>query len=598
MKKATTKKSTQPNRIVNSLPAPVAAVAVPDEPGVPWWSTPALWCTHHPDLSLTLAVIACLVPFSGRAFHVDDTLFVWAAKQISAHPRDPYGFEIIWDATRTPMSNVTQNPPLASYYLALIARLAGWSERALHLGFVLVAVALVLGTHRLASRFTRSPLLAALAAFFTPGVMVPATSLMCDTMMLALWVWAAALWIEGLETGKSRFLLVSSVLMGTAALTKYFGVSLILLILAYSFVRMRRVGGYLLCLVIPVAMLLAYEWWTRDLYGHGLLQTAAGFARSQRAGTTGSSWAMLAVGLSFAGGCSLLGLSFAPLLWSRKQIAIGCLAAGIISWAMMAGWLDMGLQTGRGLQHKWLTGAHLLLYIAGGLFLLALALRDLAQRRDAGSLFLGLWLGGTFFFAAIVNYTVNARSVLPLIPAAAILIARRLDTTPGFDAKRRIPIATALAVSMAVSLWITYADSELANSARRASALILEKTSGKSGTLFFEGHWGFQYYMQSGGAEPLDLSEPQAKSGDFVVIPHNNVQIRVLEPGMIDSKQIIDLALKSCASTISSPLGAGFYSSYWGPLPFAFGSVPVERYEVSHLLFQRDGSGAKLFTVK
>jgi hypothetical protein len=593
LKRTTPKNSARPNRVVNEPLAPIATITVADRAEVSWWTTLAGWCTRHPYLSLTFAVIACLVPFSGRAFHVDDTLFVWAAQQIAKHPLDPYGFEITWDATRTPMSDVTQNPPLASYYLALIARFAGWSERALHLGFLLIALALVLGTYRLATRFTRSPLLAALCALLTPGVMVSAASVMCDTMMLALWVWAALLWIEGLETGKRWLLIVSSVLMGASALTKYFGVSIVLLVLAYSLFRLRRVGFYLVVLLIPVALLPGYEWWTDNLYGHGLLQTAAEFARSQRAGTNGSSLAMLAVGLSFVGGCSLMGLCFGPFVWSRKQIAIGIVVGGIVSWAVVAGWIDMGLRVGHGPDNPWLTGVQLLFCIAGGFSILGLAVKDLAQKRDAESLFLGLWVGGTFFFAGFVNYAVNARSVLPLIPAAAILVARQLDLAAPLSGRRQMLVAIALVVSMMVSFWITYADSELADSARHASALVFEKTHGKGGKLFFEGHWGFQYYMQAGGAEPLDLSNPQATSGDFVVIPHNNIQTRSLEPSMLDSEQALDLPLKSGASTISSQLGAGFYSSYWGPLPFAFGRVPMERYELSHLLFQRDGSGAK-----
>jgi hypothetical protein len=34
---------------------------------------------------------------------------------------------------------------------------------------------------------------------------------------------------------------------------------------------------------------------------------------------------------------------------------------------------------------------------------------------------------------------------------------------------------------------------------------------------------------------------------------------------------------------MSQPLGAGFYASVWGPLPFAFGEVPPERYLIARL---------------
>jgi 4-amino-4-deoxy-L-arabinose transferase-like glycosyltransferase len=153
----------------------------------------AQWSSRQSYFLLIGITLVCLLPFSGRAFHVDDPLFVWSAQQIAKHPLDPYGFQVVWDNYSQPMSEITKNPPLACYYLAAIGSIAGWSERALHLGFLLPAIVLVLGTYRLSMRFTRSPLVAAAAALLTPGVLVSASSVMCDVMMLAFWIWAAVL---------------------------------------------------------------------------------------------------------------------------------------------------------------------------------------------------------------------------------------------------------------------------------------------------------------------------------------------------------------------------------------------------------------------
>lgn len=203
------------------------------------------WSSSHSYVFLGGLTIACLLPFSGRAFHVDDTLFVWAARQISQHPLDPYGFSVIWNTSLERMADVTKNPPLACYYGAAVGRIAGWSERAFHVAFLVPALALALGTYRLAKHFTPFPLLAALATFLTPGILVSACSIMCDTMMLALWVWAMILWIEGLQPRKVWYLAGSGVLIAASALTKYFGASLILLLTAYSFARLRRLGHWI-----------------------------------------------------------------------------------------------------------------------------------------------------------------------------------------------------------------------------------------------------------------------------------------------------------------------------------------------------------------
>ena len=57
----------------------------------------------HPYLALTLVVFAALGPFLNKPFNIDDPLFIWAARQIQAHPLDPYGFDVNWYASATPM---------------------------------------------------------------------------------------------------------------------------------------------------------------------------------------------------------------------------------------------------------------------------------------------------------------------------------------------------------------------------------------------------------------------------------------------------------------------------------------------------------------
>lgn len=549
------------------------------------------WTSLRAYTLLAAVTVACLLPFSGRAFHVDDTLFVWAARQIRQHPLNPYGFQLVWDVTRVPMANVTQNPPLSSYFTAIIGAVFGWSERALHGGFLFVALALVLATYRLARHFTRSPLLATLATLLTPGILVSACSIMCDTMMLALWVWAAVFWVEGLKSeglkqNNTYFFFVSGLLTAAAELTKYFGIALIPLLLVYAVVQRRRAGMYLLSLLIPIFALFGYQMWTAQLYGHGLLEAAAQFAASQRAATQGSTVAMTIIGLSFAGGCALVGWTFVAFLWPRAHLVIGIVISGFAALAVVMGWINMGLQIGGGLSERFhlLTGIQLFLCVGGGLALLALAIRDFGKHRDADSLFLCLWIVGTFLFAAFVNYTVNARSVLPLIPPSGIVLARRLDELR-LAQGRRIDtyVAMILLACGCFSLWITAGDSSLANSGRTAAMLAMEKTRGKTGTVWFEGHWGFQYYMQSLGARPVDFANPQIGSGNFVVMPENNIQLQDIPSQYVASHDSIVIPQDTGATTISHQLGAGFYSSYWGPLPYAVGPVQPERYSIVQL---------------
>jgi 4-amino-4-deoxy-L-arabinose transferase-like glycosyltransferase len=175
------------------------------------------------SVGLSLAVLSVmtvlfLAPFAGKAFNIDEPLFIKAARQIVERPLDPYGFHVLWYDTDMPMSEVTKNPPLASYYIALASTLLGWSEVALHLAFLPLALAMVAGTFLLARRFCRHPFLAGLVALSTPVFLVSSTTVMCDTMMMAFWVWAVLLWIEGIERDDMVWLTAASLLVAASAL--------------------------------------------------------------------------------------------------------------------------------------------------------------------------------------------------------------------------------------------------------------------------------------------------------------------------------------------------------------------------------------------
>jgi 4-amino-4-deoxy-L-arabinose transferase-like glycosyltransferase len=534
---------------------------------------------------LAFAVLACLLPFSGKAFNVDDTLFIYVARQITRHPLDPYGFKINWFLDAVPMAYETKNPPLASYYIAAAASLVGWSERALHLAFLLPALAAVLGAYRLAHRFTDSPLLAAAATLLTPVFLVSASSVMCDALMLALWLWAIIFWIEGLEPQKPHYLGISALLITLCALTKYFGIALILLLAAYSLARLRRLGSWAWYLLLPILALTGYQHWTKALYGLRMISEAAHMSAGVRQARQSSALAKVLVDMSFVGGCALPALTLAPVIWSRKKTLAVCAASGIAAFLVTRGRIGLGemLWPFDFYRHWLLVGIQLTFFIAAGFSVIALAAADAWKRRDADSLLLMLWVVGTFAFTGFLNWAINARSVLPLIPAVGILLARRVDALRTNSVRwRPTMLLLPLAAAGAVSLWLTWADTELANSARTAAALIEKQTRNQPGTVWFLGHWGFQYYMESFGAHAVIIDNPPHQTGDFLATAGDRLLFEV-RPAFVASRDSIQIPMRLGITTVQSELGTGFYSSDLGPLPFAIGPVPPERYELIRL---------------
>jgi hypothetical protein len=546
----------------------------------------------RPYFVFSAAVVLCLLPFSRKAFNVDDPLFVWTAKQVSLHPFDPYGFKLIWNTAEEPMWEITKNPPLASYFLALIAKIAGWSELALHLGFLIPAIALVTGTYRLARRFTPLAWVAGVATLASPGLLVSATSVMCDTMMVALFVWAAALWIEGSDASKWLLLVISALLIAACALTKYFGVALLLVLPLYSSLRRHRLGKHLMVLLLPIAILIGYQLYTRACYGQGLLSGAAAFSKAQR-GITMAAPLMtnLLIGLSFTGGSILPALVMAPLTFRRRWIVAGGFLSLVAGVSLTRGYLSLGSSALAGYIHftlarHWLSLAiQLALAIGGGISILALAIRQSWQERNAGSMFLLSWVLGTFVFSVFVNWTINARSLLPMIPAVGILLARQVEQIATQPRRRlKMKLALALGVSGFMALWVAKADANWADTQRHAAEIICKREQAKKTTVWFQGHWGFQYYMQALGAHPVDFDRSVLNANDLLVIPANNIETFPVKKDYIASQELLEIPYHDVVTAMRFSKASGFYSAaVGGPLPFAFGESRAERFFVFHL---------------
>jgi 4-amino-4-deoxy-L-arabinose transferase-like glycosyltransferase len=534
----------------------------------------------------TIAVIAALAPFLNKAFHIDDPLFLWMAQQVAQHSADPYGFSVNWYVSTKPMFSVMQNPPLNAYYMALTASFLGWSELAMHGAFLVPAVAAVLGTFLLAQRLSGSPFLAALLMLFTPVFLVSATTVMCDVWLLALWVWSVNYWLRGLERPTYWLLLLASVLAAAAALTKYFGASLVPLLAVYTLVRDRRLTSRLLFLLIPVAAIVIYEVMTKAKYGQGLFSNAMIYPWEATAKAEKQLSGQFLTGLSFTGGCLFSALFYAPFLKSRKVLISGI----AIFLALLP--LFYGIARGFTLKTSVIAvTAEGALFATIGIGILALAVADVVQQKTADSLLLSLWVFGTFVFATMMNWSITSRTVLPMAPAVAILLIRRFKISTGVAVAVTggrglpiLPLRTAAATwwpllpAALVSLLITTADYKLADTARLASRSFQNRFRNEQGTVWFEGHWGFQYYMEQWGAKPLDRAERGMISGDVLIVPLSNSNVSPTPPVPTTGPPEQVNYPQFLLATMSPEMHTGFYSSRWGPLPWVFGRIPPEQY--------------------
>jgi 4-amino-4-deoxy-L-arabinose transferase-like glycosyltransferase len=577
------------------FPAPGPAAQSGVTPGRGLWRDLAIACG---------CCLLLLTPFLSKPLNIDDPLFVWTAQQITRHPLDFYGFSVSWDSIGGHVQRACdfiQNPPLAAYLLAGAGALLGWSEPALHAVMLLPTLGCVAGVYMLARRFVRHPLAATLLLLVTPAFLVSATTLMCDVPMLCCWVWAVELWLAGsAAVGHRGWLPLAGVAVSAGVLTKYSAVSLVPLLAVQAVLfpsarwitRLVQAGS----LLIPLGVLIAYDHYTAMRYGHGLFFGATRFSTQDHGNGACPISVRTLDGLAYVGGCLLpaAAVNWTVLRWRGRLVGCGLAMAAVLAAGMLfVPASDWALTAAHGagpvaalLPAAW--GYYLqcgLLMWAGVLALLPLV----AVGRSAGfwparmRLFLSLWVGGVFVFAAYVNWAMNVRSLLPLAPAvciAAVAAAERCD-------RARIRVAVALASLCGVfSIWVTAADTSAARNARAAAEqvrgwLAAQQASPSDRQVFFGGHWGFQYYLQPAGLKPMVSDAWAYHAGDLLIIPRNNFLTK--PPDLLGRLRLVGqwhVGTRSALATTCYSSNAGFYHSPGYRLPFVVGSIPSEAIAV------------------
>ncbi len=326
-------------------------------------------------------------------------------------------------------------------------------------------------------------------------------------------------------------------------------------------------------LLVPLAIFAAYQWAFSTFYGPPLSQ-AAGFSMASK---NQSHFTSLLPGLAFTGGCLAVVFFAAPLLWRKKNLALFALTLAVI--------IPLAL-----VENTWFRSVaepslpavriQLIFWALCGVTVLALVFADLFRNRDARAWLLALWVLGTFIFATFVNWTIDGRCILPMAPAVGILLARKLETNmaSGRNVSKWIPLS--FAASAVFALMITRADYLYAVACRQTAREIVAQFGGQKDNVFFEGHWGYQFYLEAGGFKAFDVERMELKPGNVLANADYNTLELPPDTNAVARTEFVYATGPRFLTTMDPPSGAGFYASIYGPLPFAFGPIPPERVRV------------------
>lgn len=521
--------------------------------------------------------------FVSQAFHIDDTYFILVARQILHDPLHPLSHEVNWNGVVMKAYDFSGSPPLFEYYLALIIRLFGESEVALHLSIIPISMLAVFCIYMLGRRFTSHPLSAALLAFSTPAFYVMSHTVMLDLPMATIFFLAVTCFIYGYDRGSPSLLVASGVFIAAAALIKYSGLMLIPLLFAYALLRKGRWSHKAFYLLIPVVLMGLYFRMNMLQYGELHLLKASqvvfrpGVFSPIRIALKGSAV------LLYLGGAFIFPLSLSVLLKKAMGawafISITVIAAAAAACARM-------------LMHYSLSSSFLIFILLGnGIGFLYLLFKEQAaglMRDGLGSivrlsddLFLALWLIGVAVFNLFIVFTA-VRYVLPLAAPLVLIFFRLCEKKKVFakERARRTFYAATIAATFLLSFVVACADRDYAEVYRSFTVTHEKSLRVKGRTVWFGGHWGFQYYMERLGCVALGMTGRQPEAKDIVIKPVFPDVQPVTAEFIKRLRYRADYLYPSKIPVRTMYEGSGFYAHGYGLLPYSISGGPLERISI------------------
>jgi hypothetical protein len=522
-----------------------------------------LGCAAPALLCATLA----LAPTLGKAFTIDDPLFLRQAEHALTDPRHPTAFTVTWDKQPERMSTIMPSGPLMAWLLVpALAR--GASETLAHLpnlgALLLAAIAVVM----LALRLGLSRAEAALAALWvvaTPAVLGMASTCMPDVPSLAFGTLGIERFLAWKEQRRWHQALVASLALALALLARPHAVLLIgVAALAaldsggtgspLAFSRWQKVPR-LRWLSLFAAPLLAF---VVLRITHDPVEGGGNVAGSAQSLVTYRSLHsnLVAFPIHF-----VLALPLA-IPWSIVRRRALWWRLGLVLTPLFV----VPIAFTAGLRFAWLAPVAAL-----GVVVLIDVLGRVWRAGDAVSVALGAWL---LISLPVVSYIhLPAKYTVLSAPAAALLLVREL-------AGRRSLAIGAIGCGLVLGMLVVRADARFAGLGKRAAEELIAPRTARGERTWFAGHWGFQWYAEQAGGRCLTAPPPPLVAGD-VIVAATHMHTSEAMDGVPRKKLLRTLTDTSFGGRVMSrPAGAGFFSNGWGYLPWSLGSDEIERFDV------------------
>ncbi len=541
---------------------------------------------------LLWGLILCLLflPFLNKAFHIDDAEFLIISRIVEWNPLHtaPVDYPTYGQMLRgsLPAFEMT-HPLLVPYMIKLVSAVFGEREVILHLAF-LIFPALALWSVVTLNRmwFPEAGSAGRIVALFLcsiPVFLVSAHTIMTDVPTLAFILFAMALYSLFAEKGSVVHAYLGGAALCLAAFTSYQALFFVFPVFIILLMR-RRFGIHgALSLLMPVAALLAWFlllYHTYDIFpmikgggagspGDGMIPHIIRVSMDYE----NSSYRGISI-LAFIG-ASMLFITPAYCILSKSRVRL--LAAFMVLFFF--GYAAVTKYPEYSVLERLSLGALVALGMMSIGIACAVSFRSFGDdKHRGGATVLLLWIFLVLTYSMLLLPFVAARHILPIFPPLVMLLVNGIAWEKSRVAQ--VVVTFALFCSALFGAASAFSDYEYAGTYREIANDVGNIRSGSQ--VWYIGKWGMEYYMNKAGGRYLMESSNEPRKGDIIVIPE---MPRFWNPSLLLQSRLALYAEKICVSPLPLRLfngrsNAGFYSSGWGLLPFAFSSEPDEVFGI------------------
>lgn len=453
-----------------------------------------------------------------KPLHVDDTAYYYYAVRAAGHPLDPYGFEIFWYQAPQPANHVLA-PPVLPYWWSCAIRLFGDRPIAWKLWLFPFALLFTLALHSLYRRFApglAGPLtwMTVLSPTFLPGL-----NLMLDVPSMALCLGGMMTFFHACDRSSPRLAAVAGLLGGLALETKYNGaLGIAAMLLQAALARKVRLG--LIASAAAILIFGVWESWTALRYGE------SHFAYHLHAYKTSlSSEEMLEALARMLGGLAPCTTLFGLIALGLPRSLLVPIAAILTMPYVILAWAPAGVPS-----PNYLFGLYGLAQYATLLFAVV---RRLGRTEDDRTPFIGgerrdtwslvLWMALEVAGYLVLSPFLAVRRVMGIVVLTTLLAGHLADRA--VRSRGSMKMVNGVAVG-GIALGMIFYSVDLSDAqaeqwaAERAAAW--QPRDGEI-TNWFVGHWGFQFYAERSGMQPVIPGTSRLHRGDRLVIPSRPV---------------------------------------------------------------------------